>query len=353
MYKTILISSLAAACWLATAASAQNGPMQAIVDAPGVTVSLNGAIAMHRTGVNYPAAAMKAGVQGTVSVQVKLDSTGNVNDAQVLSGPDELRKAVLESVLQWHFTHEVAGTTRVIQVAFEVPKAGAVQAGVVAPRGEYTFSSPLSAGMVRTAAASTAGRVTSIRIVGLPEQATAELAASLPVHEGDEWNGETMQKTNQAVRAFDEHLTIQTSRVVQTSSGTPEVSLRISVANTTAAVANTAFAVANTTTAVPVTAGTPGRVKVGGNVQGAMIVSKVPPVYPAVAKQAAVSGMVRLAAVIAKDGSVQELTAQSGPPLLIQAALDAVKQWVYKPTLLNGSPVEVETTIDINFTLNQ
>ena len=84
-----------------------------------------------------------------------------------------------------------------------------------------------------------------------------------------------------------------------------------------------------------------------------MIVSKVPPVYPALAKQGAVSGVVKLSAVLAKDGTVQELHVLSGPPLLIQAAMDAVKQWVYRPTLLNGSPVEVETTIDINFTLNQ
>jgi len=54
-----------------------------------------------------------------------------------------------------------------------------------------------------------------------------------------------------------------------------------------------------------------------------------------------------------KDGRVSELHALSGPPLLIQAAIDAVRQWVYRPTLLNGNPVEVETTIDINFTLNQ
>ena len=84
-----------------------------------------------------------------------------------------------------------------------------------------------------------------------------------------------------------------------------------------------------------------------------MIVNKVPPVYPAAAKEAGVSGVVHLAAIIGKDGRVQELHALSGPPLLIQAAIDAVRQWVYRPTLLNGNPVEVETTIDINFTLNQ
>jgi len=95
------------------------------------------------------------------------------------------------------------------------------------------------------------------------------------------------------------------------------------------------------------------RIKVGGNVQGAMILKKTPPVYPPLAKSARVSGVVHLAAVIAKDGTIQELHSMGGPALLIQAALDAVKTWVYRPTLLNGEPVQVETTIDVNFTLNQ
>ena len=95
------------------------------------------------------------------------------------------------------------------------------------------------------------------------------------------------------------------------------------------------------------------RIKVGGNVQGAMIQKKVAPLYPALAKSARVSGVVHLEAIIAKDGTIQELHVVSGPTLLQQAAYDAVKQWVYRPTMLNGEPVQVETTIDVNFTLNQ
>jgi len=95
------------------------------------------------------------------------------------------------------------------------------------------------------------------------------------------------------------------------------------------------------------------RIKVGGNVQAAMVLKRVQPVYPALAKSARVSGVVHLAAIIAKDGTIQELHSLGGPALLITAAMDAVKQWVYRPTLLNGEPVQVETTIDVNFTLNQ
>jgi protein TonB len=97
----------------------------------------------------------------------------------------------------------------------------------------------------------------------------------------------------------------------------------------------------------------PQRIKIGGAVIAASIVRKTQPVYPQLAKSARVQGVVHLAAVISKDGTIQELHSLGGPALLIQAAMDAVKTWVYKPTMLNGEPVTVETTIDVNFTLNQ
>jgi len=96
------------------------------------------------------------------------------------------------------------------------------------------------------------------------------------------------------------------------------------------------------------------RIKIGGQVQQANLIKQVKPVYPQLAKQARISGTVHLSAIISKDGTIQELRALPGAhPLLVPAAIEAVKQWVYKPTMLNGEPVEVVTTIDVNFTLNQ
>jgi len=103
----------------------------------------------------------------------------------------------------------------------------------------------------------------------------------------------------------------------------------------------------------PKAVATPQRIRVGGNVQAANLINQVRPVYPPLAKQARISGTVELSAIIGKDGRVQDLKVVRGHPLLVQAALDAVKNWVYKPTLLNGEPVEVSTTIDVNFTLAQ
>jgi periplasmic protein TonB len=96
---------------------------------------------------------------------------------------------------------------------------------------------------------------------------------------------------------------------------------------------------------------TPTRIKVGGNVQNASLLRQVQPVYPQIAKTAHVSGTVILHAIIAKDGSIQELQYVTGPALLMKAAMDAVHEWRYKPTMLNGEPVEVDTTIQVVFTL--
>lgn len=94
------------------------------------------------------------------------------------------------------------------------------------------------------------------------------------------------------------------------------------------------------------------RIKVGGQVQAAMLISQPKPVYPPLARSARVQGHVILAAVISKQGTIEGLAVISGHPMLIPAALEAVRQWRYKPTILNNEPVEVDTTIDVNFTLS-
>jgi len=94
-------------------------------------------------------------------------------------------------------------------------------------------------------------------------------------------------------------------------------------------------------------------VRVGGNVQQAKVVRQVSPVYPPLARQARVAGVVRVEATIGKDGKVLKAAALNGPPLLRQAAADAVRQWIYRPTTLNNQPVEVVTQIDVTFNLNR
>jgi TonB family protein len=95
----------------------------------------------------------------------------------------------------------------------------------------------------------------------------------------------------------------------------------------------------------------PQRIRIGGNVQAAKLIHQPLPVYPQIAKTAHIEGTVVIHAIIAKDGTVKEAQYVSGPPLLLRSAMDAVKQWVYEPTTLQGQPVEVDTTISVVFTL--
>lgn len=104
-------------------------------------------------------------------------------------------------------------------------------------------------------------------------------------------------------------------------------------------------------TAVPKVA-TPQRVRVSQGVSQGLLVHKVQPTYPPLARQARIQGVVVLEAVIGKDGSITGLHVVSGHPMLTNAALEAVKEWKYKPYYLNGEPVEVSTTINVNFTLS-
>jgi len=106
----------------------------------------------------------------------------------------------------------------------------------------------------------------------------------------------------------------------------------------------------STTVAVPKIA-TPQRVRVSSGVQSGLLVRKVNPTYPPLARQARIQGVVILQAQISKDGNIENLQLISGHPMLAPAAIEAVKQWKYKPYLLNGEPVEVETQVQVNFTL--
>jgi protein TonB len=102
-------------------------------------------------------------------------------------------------------------------------------------------------------------------------------------------------------------------------------------------------------------AGTPHRIRVGGNVQPLRLIRQARPEYPADAKQQGVEGTVLVRAVISKTGQVlkPEVINTDVDPRLAKAALDAVSQWRYEPTLLNGQPVETLATITLEFNLQQ
>jgi len=331
MSKTRVISALAAglcvlfvACWFAAATFPLSAAPQVVNDAAGVSVDTGGANLLHRTGVAYPESARAKGVQGTVALEVQLDDKGNVSDARVLSGPQELRNSTLQSVLQWHFTHDAAGTTRQVTVAFQLPAEAGNPAAATSLEAAKRRAEA-AAGVPQSQRPSVEGRtVRSVSIVGLSATLQQELLARLPLHQGDTITELSLKQTAEAVSQFDEHLRVTT---VPLSAGDAIIQI-----------------------AAP---GTVQRIKIGGNVQQMKLVSQARPLYPPEAKAQRVQGKVQLQAVINKDGTMQSLQVLSGDPLLVPSAMEAVKQWVYQPTLLNGEPVEVQTQIDVNYTLSQ
>ena len=342
------VAMVAAACWLVTGALPLAAAPQVVADAPGVAVNLNGAQLMHRSAVMYPGDAIEKGISGTVVVQVKLDSNGEVADATVQSGPDELRKPVLQSVLNWHFMKDSAGATRTVTVEFTAPAHSASQ----------QFARIARPAVVTSGNAASATRVLrDIEVSGLSDQAKNELLAQLPVHIGDTIGPDQFMPVMEAARKFDAHVS---ALFVPNRSG--EYTLRITapgagvVGGVSVAAANgvrdgVLGGVVGSVAAAQSPGCAPGGISVGGDVQSGKLVSQTRPEYPALAKQARISGIVKLSAIIGKDGRVANLSVISGHPLLVQAALEAVKDWVYQPTLLNGQPAEVCTNIDVNFTL--
>jgi TonB family protein len=282
-------------------------------------------------------------------VQVRLDASGNVADANILSGPEELRKPVLESVLNWHFTKDAALSTRQVSVAFDSksaqsPPRGGIMGGII---GGLPTLAPAAPGQ------STALQPTTLRsivIVGLPEQQKADLMARLGengIREGQQ--AVALEGVHSIIQAIDEHLTMSIRR-----SAPGQFDLYIS----TPEAGRVSSALPPPPPPPPPSIATspssgPNPIRLGGNVAQANLIEKTTPAYPALAKEARVQGTVRFEATIGKDGRVANLHLLSGHPLLIQSATEAVQQWVYRPTLLNGNPVEVITTVDVNYTLSE
>jgi TonB family protein len=318
MSKRSLISFCATSCGVLFAAgwiALHTFPLQA---APVPQEADSGKL-LHSVPPKYPQAAREKRIEGAVVLEVHIDAEGRVSDTKVLSGPDELRAAALEAILQWHYspTAMTLPTTTQVTMNFKLPPDGASAApqfGDVLPEGKRVT-------------------VQTLAVEGLTPSARDELLQRLPVHQGDTLDADGMRTVLANVHAFDEHL-----RVILNISNENSGSLRILLAPASPSSAS---------------GSAPTRIRIGGNVQQAKLLVKVTPIYPPEAKAQRIQGLVQLQAILGKDGKVENLEVLSGDPALAAAALDAVRQWQYQTTLLNGDPVEVVTQIDVNFTLSQ
>ena len=293
-------------------------PQAEPVDSPGVEITQSYKL-LHRTGIEYPHGALAAGTQGDVVASVTVDDRGAVADAKIVSGPPELRSVVLRSVLEWHFdpTQDFpADRTFEVAVRF-TPPPGGVPAQQVNGNMAITIGAP--------------------DLSQAPAALRDQLSAALKPWEGQQIALRQLPDIEAAIRNVDSDLR---SNASFDKDGKLVLAPRLSTEPAASS-------------AVPETLAPSGgmRIRVGGNVQATNLVQRVLPVYPPDAKQARIQGKVRFNAVIGTDGHVKELQLVSGHPMLVDAARDAVAQWLYRPTLLNGNPVEVATMIDINFTL--
>jgi len=336
MSKRSLISFCASSCGLLLAAgwlALHTFPLQA-APVPQEAAQSN---LLHSVAPKYPEAARKKHIEGDVVLDVHIDAEGHVADARVLNGPEELRSAALEAILQWHYSPQAMTLPAVTQVTmnFTLPKKGLDEIIEDMPPDLLPEGKQVT--------------LKTISVEGLADSAREALLRQLPVHEGDTVDAGSLRALTAAVRAFDEHLSATLSLKPDNS-----CVLRINLLPASAPAGPAASSVGSTIRRdSPSLSGglPPTRIRVGGNVQQAKLLTKVNPVYPLLAKAAGIEGVVRLQATLGKDGTVEQLTVLEGHPMLATAAMEAVRQWQYQTTLLNGDPVEVVTEIDVNFTL--
>ena len=352
MSKRRLVSSyvsiaavLAVTVWGAAVLLPLNGSAQVQTqrtnfnDPSGVTVNPGG-ILLRRSPVPYPAEAQQNRIEGTVVVSLTLSESGTVTDARVDAGPVELRRSVLESVLEWRYLNESESPATVqAAIEFRMP-----QDSVLALPS--TLPSPRPSGP-RTPLVTT--RVLeSIDVSALPEPLQSIAQEKLAVYEGRELTPDLLREILNAARQVDSHLVPKPSRI---AAGSPGMTLAFHLIDSSAAPAPP-------TAPSPITnfPSTPGvqRIRVGGDVQQRKLISPVRrPAYPAEARKDRIQGAVRFDVLIATDGHVSSIKLLSGHPLLAPAAQESVTQWTYEPTLVNGQPVEVVTSINVNFMLSQ
>ncbi len=349
-FATVFSAALAAAriaVWffpLEAPAQSASEARFAGLDGPGITVD-PGAPLMHRG----PVFRGSSTGSGTVVIDASLNAKGEVADARVVSGPDELRKVALQSVLQWHYS-TITTLPPSVQIMIKFDPVPAAQGRAVQLAPPRTGSASLSSASPSV--------VKQIVFGGATPEIEQQVRQRLPVHEGDTLAADSLGRIASAAHEVDEHFAVSVSNA--TSGGKREATIHLTLGG-----AMMAPPAAPTTPGIPAPAAPlappapseppmpPQPVRVGGNVQQANLIVKVTPMYPPDAKQAHIQGTVKMTATINKDGTIQTLDLVSGHPLLADAAMDAVRQWIYKPTLLNGSPVEVITQIDVNFTLSQ
>ena len=249
--------------------------------------------------------------EGTVQLEAVLNSDGEVIDARVISGPDELRKTALQNVLAWR-SNKDASPRRTVPITIQFRKFGALSPPPPPPPPPPPLEQLTFQGVDYQGLSPEIQQRASLVMAGLQS--------------GQKLTDEQVNRLRGDLRAID-----------------PALRLRLNIADSTLR-----LSVSNSSSGQP-----PKHIRVGGNASANNLISKVAPVYPPVAKQARIQGSVRFNIVIGREGSVENIELVAGHPILVEAAREAVAQWKYRPVLLNGVPTQVATVVDVNFTLSE
>jgi TonB family protein len=345
--SAILIAASAAIWMFPFVGQAQTAP-----DSPGVTVDA-GATLLHRAPVRLPGGTTTA---GTVTVQATLDAKGEVSDARVVSGPEELRKTALTSVFEWHYQPGPSQAMITIRFAggsqpVATPGLGGgigggvgrgVGGGIGTKGGAGGARGAGTAGPTFTSTnAQSALTLRAIEFSGISAEAEQQIRSLLPVREGDVIGQGERDRVQAAVRGFDSHL--NTSFVSFIVGGASDLTLRI----TAPFVAQSSTV---TSSAGTVTAG--GVYRPGNGVTNPIPTYRPEPQYSEEARAAKWQGAVLVSVVIDATGTPTNI--QVIRPLglgLDQKAIEAVSQWRFQPGTKDGEPVPVQAQIEVTFRL--
>jgi TonB family protein len=306
------------------------------LDQAGVSVDAGGTI-LHRVAVPYPPEARAQHIEGTVVAELTLRKNGEVADAHVVSGPEELRAAVLWSVLQWHYATD-GQSPQTVQVTVDFSAPNLANPPAPNPQMEALANSKEAHGILA-----------SIDASALPEPLRSAVWEKVQSFQGQPLSNYLMRQIEKATAAVDNHIGFMWQNNKDRTATTltlflsppfipappfdhPALEPRIS--------SQTAYQ-------FPAT-GKP-RILLGEGAAAEKLVHKVAPAYPPQAEAAHIRGTVVLDVLIALDGSVAAVRVSHGHPALAQSAIDAVKQWTYKPTTVDGNPVEVVTQVRVPF----
>jgi outer membrane biosynthesis protein TonB len=308
-------------------------------DDPGITVDTHGIPLRHRSAISYPPEAIAQGIEGTVEAEIIPTFEGEVEGVHILSGPVVLSRHVIQALGLWHYAEGVGNIkARRVTITFGL---AAAKARPLADRDQRLVDNlPISSW--------TSGdrnrlfKLRKISILGISEDVSAQIRAAHQIHKLFEGAELKRDQLYMASIHRDPHL-----RTYFWREGS----------EITVTIAPIGFIAGEEIKSPPIETepirpgeDPDGPIRVSAKDQARKLISKVPPQYPGNSDWDYVQGVVRVVFTVGKDGRVIEVSANCHH-YLQRVAEEAVKQWVYSPTVVNGHPVEVRSEVYLDFFL--